>query len=178
MCVHVQPIHTHVHTILVHPHIHTPILHQWQAKASWYATVTFSALPLTPTRSTLTRVCNLHNSSADGVFYEWRSNWLPRGTNNLFLCKLQVLCKGAAVLIRVQPLWYHSLCKNMLISLCYYNPDSVSNQPLRHLSTLPLWRLHTLINVLLHLLTRAQHLVSIWYGNGDIPCFPRYSCPM
>ena len=39
------------------------------------------------------------------------------------------------------------------MSLCYYNLDCVSNQLLRHswktLSTLLLWRLHTLVNVLL-----------------------------
>ena len=39
------------------------------------------------------------------------------------------------------------------ITLCYYNPDSVSNQLLCHswktLSTLLLWRLHTLVNIFL-----------------------------
>ena len=29
-------------------------------------------------KSTLIRVCNLHSSSVDGVFHEWRSSWLPR----------------------------------------------------------------------------------------------------
>ena len=43
-------------------------------------------------KSTLARVCNLHSSSVDGIFHEWCSSWLPRGTNNLFkcTCKLQV----------------------------------------------------------------------------------------
>ena len=68
-----------------------------------------------------------------------------------------MLCKGAAVQILVLPLWYHSLCKNMLMSRCYYSPDSVSNQLLYSHSwktlsiALLLWRLHTLVNVLLAL---------------------------
>ena len=39
-------------------------------------------------KSTLTRVCNLYNSSIDGVFHEWHSSWLPCGAN-MFLCKLR-----------------------------------------------------------------------------------------
>ena len=48
------------------------------------------------------RVYNLHSSSVDGVFHEWRSSWSPRGTNKLFLCK------GAR---------YYGLCKNMADSV-------------------------------------------------------------
>ena len=47
------------------------------------------------------------------------------------------------------------------MSLCYYNPDCVSNQLLRHSwktpSTLLLWRLHTLVNILLVLYIARIH---------------------
>ena len=51
--------------------------------------------------------------------------------NNLFLCKLKC-CESCSCTDSSTALWYHSLCKNMLMSLCYYNPDCVSNQLLHH----------------------------------------------
>ena len=124
-------------------------------------------------KSTLPRVCNLHNGSVEGVFHEWHS-WLPCGANSLFLCKLRCWqrCSCTDSGTFVLPLWYHSLYKTCQY---YYNLDSVSNQLLHHswktLSTLLLWRLHTLGNIFLRVaiyFSETGNICSLRVANHEI----------
>ena len=66
---------------------------------------------------------------------EWRSSWL-HGANCLFLCKLRCCAKVQLHRFRYSPcgtiVYDTKSVLTTLISLCYYNPDSVSNQILRH----------------------------------------------
>ena len=85
-------------------------------------------------KSTLAKVHNLHNGSVDGILHNWHSSSMPCGANSLFLCKLhEVLCK-----LKVQQHTFRYwpcgtiVYVKTLISLCYYNPESFSNQLLRH----------------------------------------------